>query len=80
MLTSPGEPRRANPAEARIAAKAFKGVTGDPWAPVTTEAEPKSLTLGDGDFTYKKLCELMLDHWRRLLWHWCGRFSWCLPK
>lgn len=53
--------RRANSAEARIAAKAFKGVTGDPWAPVTTEAEPKSLTLGDGDFTYERLCELMFS-------------------
>lgn len=57
--------RRANSAEARIAAKAFKGVTGDPWAPVTTEAEPKSLTLGEGDFTYEKLCELMFsEKWR----------------
>lgn len=53
--------RRATSAEARIAAKAAKGVTGDPWTPVTTEAAPKSLTLGEGDFTYEKLCELMFS-------------------
>lgn len=57
--------RRANSAEARIAAKAFQGVTGDPWAPVTTGAPPKSLTLGDGDFTYQKLCDLMFsEEWK----------------
>jgi CRISPR system Cascade subunit CasA len=53
--------RRATSAEARIAAKVFRGVTGDPWTPVTAEAEPKSLTLGEGDFTYEKLCDLMFS-------------------
>ena len=57
--------RRATSAEARIGAKTFRGVTGDPWAPVSVEPEPKSLTLGEGDFTYKKLCELMFsEKWR----------------
>lgn len=51
--------RRANSAEARIAAKAFKGVTGDPWAPVSAGQDSKGLTLGEADFTYRKLCDLM---------------------
>ena len=57
--------RKATAAGTRIAAKAFRGVTGDPWAPVTTEAEPKCLTLSSGDFTYGRLCELMFsEKWR----------------
>jgi CRISPR system Cascade subunit CasA len=57
--------RRATSKAARIDAKAFKGVTGDPWAPVTTEDPPKSLTLGDGSFSYKRLCDLAFSaEWR----------------
>ena len=43
---------------ARIAAKDLNGVTGDPWAPVNI-AGNKSLTLGESDWSYKKLCELL---------------------
>ena len=43
---------------ARIDAKAFNGNLGDPWAPIH-KTESKSLTLGGGDFDYKRICELM---------------------
>ena len=36
----------------RIDAKAFKGVLGDPYAPVH-KTEGKSFTLGEGDFDYR---------------------------
>lgn len=56
--------RRATSAKARIAAKDFKGVTGDPWAPVAAGKEEKGLTLGEGDFTYRRLCDLVFsDDW-----------------
>lgn len=55
--------RRATSAKARIAAKEFKGVTGDPWAPISAKEE-KGLTLGEGDFTYRRLCDLIFsDDW-----------------
>ena len=52
---------------ARIDAKAFKGNTGDPWAPVHSDG--KSLTLGDGgDFDYRLLCKLLIFRdWKRPL-------------
>ena len=52
---------------ARIDAKAFKGNTGDPWAPVHSDG--KSLTLGDGgDFDYRLLCDLLIFRdWKRPL-------------
>ena len=53
--------RRSTSSGARIDAKAFKGVLGDPWAPISTEDPPKSLTLGEGDFTYRRLSELMFS-------------------
>lgn len=57
--------RRTTSKAARIDAKAFKGVTGDPWAPISTEDPPKSLTLGEGDFTYKRLSDLAFTtEWR----------------
>lgn len=57
--------RRTTSRAARIDAKAFKGVTGDPWAPICTEDPPKSLTLGEGDFTYKRLSDLAFStEWR----------------
>lgn len=56
--------RRTTSAAARIDAKMFKGAVGDPWAPISTEDQPKSLTLGEGDFTYRRLSELMFsDEW-----------------
>ena len=51
--------RRANSKTARIDARMYRGRVGDPWAPVH-RGEGKSLTLGSGDFNYKKLNELML--------------------
>lgn len=50
---------RSTSKAARIDAKDAKGVTGDPWTPVTMEDPPKSLTLGEGDFTYKRLNDLL---------------------
>lgn len=58
--------RRATSKEARIDTGDARGVTGDPWAPVSMENVPKSLTLGDGDFTYRRLTDLLFDGgWRR---------------
>ena len=44
---------RATSKAARIEAKALKGVTGDPWAPINRK-ESKSLTLAAGGFTYQR--------------------------
>ena len=52
--------QRSTSKAARIEAKAFNGYVGDPWAPVH-KTEGKSLTLGSGDFDYKRLCELMFS-------------------
>ena len=49
---------RANSTFARIEAKSYHGHVGDPWAPVHRR-EGKSLTLGSGDFDYRKLSDLM---------------------
>ena len=55
---------RATSVAARIDAKMYHGNVGDPWAPVHI-GERKSLTLGSGDFHYKRLSELMLGgDWR----------------
>jgi len=43
---------------ARIAAKEAKGITQDPWAPVHL-GEAKTLTLGERDWTYGLLTELL---------------------
>ena len=50
--------RKGTSAAARIMAKDAKGNLGDPWAPIH-KAEAKSLTLGDGDFDYKRMAELL---------------------
>ena len=44
----------------RIEAKAMKGIVGDPWTPVNRR-ENKSLTLGLGGFTYKRIAEYLMD-------------------
>lgn len=44
----------------RIDAKHLNGAVGDPWAPVQ-KAENKSLTLGGGDFDYRRLTELLFS-------------------
>ena len=49
---------RSTSRAARIDAKASNGHVGDPWAPIH-KTEGKSLTLGGGDFNYKRICELM---------------------
>ena len=55
---------RATSTTARIDAKMFHGNVGDPWAPVHI-GKGKSLTLGSGDFHYKRLSELMFGgDWR----------------
>lgn len=55
---------RATSKAARIDAKAFSGVTGDPWAPITAGESQKSLTLGEGNFTYRRLNDLLFSrHW-----------------
>lgn len=57
---------RTTSKEARIDTGNAKGVTGDPWTPVSMENVPKSLTLGDGDFTYRRLSDLLFEGgWRR---------------
>ena len=50
---------RSTSKAARTDAKAFNGYLGDPWAPV--HAEGKSLTLGSGDFDYKRLSDLLFS-------------------
>lgn len=49
---------RSTSKAARVAGKAAKGNIGDPWAPIHL-TEGKSLTLGDRDWTYELLVELM---------------------
>lgn len=44
----------------RIDAKTFKGALGDPFSPVH-KTENMSLTLGEGDFDYRKLTDLLLS-------------------
>lgn len=57
--------RRSTSAKPRVEAKAFKGVLGDPWAPVSAKDE-KSLTLGEGRFDYKRMCDLLFSGaWHR---------------
>ena len=48
---------RATSKRERVNAKASKGMTGDPWAPVH-RTELKTLTLGDRDWTYRLLDEI----------------------
>ena len=45
---------------ARIAAKQYKGVVGDPWMPVH-RTEGKSFTLSSGDFDYRQLYSLLFS-------------------
>lgn len=52
---------RATSTKARINADGANGVTGDPWAPVTLDKAPKSLTLSGGDFDYGRMCDLLFS-------------------
>ncbi len=56
---------RATSKAARVDAKAFKGVLGDPWAPVD-HSRGTSLTLGEGRFDYRRLHALLFTgDWQR---------------
>ena len=44
----------------RINAKNYRGALGDPYAPIH-RTESKSLTLGEGDFDYRRLTELLFS-------------------
>ena len=52
--------KRSTSKKARVDAKAFKGSVGDPWAPVH-KTEGKALTLGGGDFDYRRLFSLLFS-------------------
>ena len=54
---------RATSKASRIEAKALKGITGDPWAPINGK-ESKSLTLPAGGFTYKKTVDYLSTDWQ----------------
>ena len=55
---------RATSGAARIAAKALRGLTGDPWTPINVK-EGKSLTLAAGGFTYRRVTDyLTSSDWR----------------
>lgn len=49
---------RATSKAARIESKAMNGRTGDPWTPINMK-EGKSLTLGAGGFTYKRIVDYL---------------------
>lgn len=52
-----------NSAKSRIHTAETKGAVGDPWAP-TSAPEPASLTLNvHGNFSYKKIVELLSPNW-----------------
>jgi len=64
--------QRSTSKAARIAAKEANGVVseaGDPWAPIFVDGKSaKTLTLGERDWTYKLLVQLLHDKdWRRPL-------------
>ena len=51
---------KATAKHTRIEAKAMKGRVGDPWTPINLK-EGKSLGLGAGGFTYKRIVEYLRD-------------------
>ena len=51
---------RAASRKSRIASWSLQGNTGDPWAPVHHE-DGRSLTLGSGEFDYRRLCDLVFS-------------------
>ena len=54
---------RATSKGPRIEARKLKGVVGDPWTPVNVK-ENKSLTLGSGGFTYKRIADYLTADWQ----------------
>ena len=51
---------RAASWKSRIASWSLQGNTGDPWAPVH-HVDGRSLTLGSGEFDYRRLCDLVFS-------------------
>ncbi|MBU0553051.1 hypothetical protein KKB55_21800 [Myxococcota bacterium] len=39
----------------------YKGVSGDPWTPITKDAEPKALTVPAQGFDYKRIAQLLTE-------------------
>ena len=61
---------RATSKGPRIEARKSNGVVGDPWTPIN-QKEGKSLTLGAGGFTYRRIANYLTADWQRCrrLWN-----------
>lgn len=55
---------RATSRAARINSRALKGVTGDPWTPVS-QKDSKSLTLSAAGFRYRRTAEYLSSEWHK---------------
>lgn len=55
---------RATSKAPRISARSLKGVTGDPWTPVSLK-DGKSLTLSAAGFTYRRTAEYLSADWKQ---------------
>ena len=55
---------RATSKAARINSRALKGVTGDPWTPVSSK-DVKSLTLSPAGFRYRRTAEYLSTDWKQ---------------
>lgn len=53
---------RSTSIKMRVNADGFNGVTGDPWTPVTMEANPEPLNLAFRSFNYKLITELLFSN------------------
>lgn len=52
---------RSTSAKTRINSDGVNGVTGDPWAPVSMDKNPRSFTLSGRNFDYALMCELLFS-------------------
>ena len=67
LMVSPGRDLfgvRATSKAARINSRALKGVTGDPWTPISSK-EVKSLTLSQAGFRYRRTAEYLSTDWEQ---------------
>ena len=55
---------RATSKAARINSRALKGVTGDPWSPISSK-DVKSLTLSQAGFRYRRTAEYLSTDWKQ---------------
>ena len=55
---------RATSKAARINSRALKGVTGDPWTPISSK-DVKSLTLSQAGFRYRRAAEYLSTDWKK---------------